>query len=281
MAGLSGLMGKLPVESAMALLPQMLTEYLKEPEKRKLMNVNGVVVDEENPAAPIADYRTKGAPAGSQLSQWREEMNALDPADPFRQIYQRKIDMETTRATAGEPKDNTFDYEGKVRGEFQSHPIAKEYVNVRNSVRKIESSLNAKTAAGDMAGIFSFMKTLDPTSTVREGEQASVENARGVPDTFRNLYNKAASGERLTPDQRADFISRAKEMEASSSKSFGQHYDYYTGLAKQYKLDPAHVVLDYRTGDDAPAKSLQVGAQEDGYEFLGGDPAKPESWKKL
>lgn len=59
--------------------------------------------------------------------------------------------------------------------------------------------------AGQMALIFSFMKSLDPSSTVREGEYANAENTRGVPDTIRNWYNKMQSGTFLTPQQVESF----------------------------------------------------------------------------
>ena len=42
-----------------------------------------------------------------------------------------------------------------------------------------------------MALIFGFMKTQDPTSTVREGEFATAENARGmVGPHVRRMYNR-------------------------------------------------------------------------------------------
>ena len=36
-------------------------------------------------------------------------------------------------------------------------------------------------AAGDMALIFSYMKMLDPNSTVREGEYATAQDAGSIP----------------------------------------------------------------------------------------------------
>ena len=53
------------------------------------------------------------------------------------------------------------------------------------------------------------MKTLDPPSTVREGEAATVENARGIPDGLRNMYNKVVAGTKLGDDQRKTFTETA------------------------------------------------------------------------
>lgn len=65
-------------------------------------------------------------------------------------------------------------------------------------------------ASDDIALIFSFMKTLDPGSTIQQGEYANAQNAGGVPEKFINIYNRARSGEFLTDEQRKDFINTAR-----------------------------------------------------------------------
>lgn len=74
------------------------------------------------------------------------------------------------------------------------------------------------TAAGDMSLIFSFMKVLDPGSTVREGEFANAQNATGAPGKIRALYNNVLEGTRLTEEQRADFIKQSKQIYSNSMK---------------------------------------------------------------
>ncbi|MGI9494205.1 MAG: hypothetical protein ACR2QF_17580, partial [Geminicoccaceae bacterium] len=50
---------------------------------------------------------------------------------------------------------------------------------------------------------------LDPTSVVRESEQATAANAAGVPEQIRTLWNRVLVGERLAPEQRARFKQEA------------------------------------------------------------------------
>ena len=60
---------------------------------------------------------------------------------------------------------------------------AGDYLIIRRGAQNV---LNASAnAAGDMALIFSYMKMLDPNSTVREGEYATAEAAAGVPAVER------------------------------------------------------------------------------------------------
>ena len=73
-----------------------------------------------------------------------------------------------------------------VRKEFLTE--SKDFVQVRDGFRRVMSA--KPTPAGDMALVFGYMKLLDPGSAVRETEYANAENARGVADWVRNLYNK-------------------------------------------------------------------------------------------
>ncbi|BCV06223.1 MAG: hypothetical protein CM15mV128_240 [Caudoviricetes sp.] len=62
------------------------------------------------------------------------------------------------------------------------------------------------------------MKVLDPTSVVREGEQATAANAAGVPSRVRNAFNKALTGEKLSLEQRKDFVSTAIKLFQTNQK---------------------------------------------------------------
>lgn len=83
-----------------------------------------------------------------------------------------------------------------------------QYIKGREAWRRLMAV--EPTEAGDLALIFNFMKVLDPDSTVREGEAASVQNAAGVPDAVLTLYNRLLKGgERLDPIRRQDIRRQA------------------------------------------------------------------------
>jgi hypothetical protein len=50
--------------------------------------------------------------------------------------------------------------------------------------------LDEASAAGDLAGIFAFMKSLDPASTVRESEFENASNTLGLVEKRKTIYNK-------------------------------------------------------------------------------------------
>lgn len=87
------------------------------------------------------------------------------------------------------------------------------FITQQAAYHRMVASAKSPSPAGDLALIFNYMKVLDPGSTVREGEAAAVQNAAGVPDILRTMYNMALrNGERLDPQQRADIVAQSTAM---------------------------------------------------------------------
>ncbi|NBR91439.1 MAG: hypothetical protein EBS68_16330, partial [Rhodobacteraceae bacterium] len=128
---------------------------------------------------------------------------------------------------------------GDYRKEFLGNPEVKDFRNVANATRQIITlSQGQGTAMGDLGLIFSYMKALDPGSVVREGEQATAQNAAGVPEQIRNAYNRLASGQRLSPEQRADMTNTALNIYGARSQSYNTFANTYRGLIADAGGDP-------------------------------------------
>lgn len=138
---------------------------------------------------------------------------------------------------------DTFEFENKLRDEFVNQ--SREWQKVNSAYTRIKSAGMEPSAAGDRALIFNYMKMLDPTSTVRESEAATIENARGVSETIRVQWNNILKGEALTPSQRADFIDRASKLYKGGLKDQRILEKRYKGLAESNKLNPNHVIIRY------------------------------------
>jgi hypothetical protein len=136
----------------------------------------------------------------------------------------------------------TFGNEKDLRNEFQAQ--VKPYVELGQAYQKIETAAKNPSPAGDIAMVYGFMKVLDPSSVVREGEFATAQNAGSVPDSVRNMYNKALSGERLNDKIRSDFLQQARNLVESQRVMSNDLIERYKEVAKNYKLDPNQVVFD-------------------------------------
>lgn len=130
-----------------------------------------------------------------------------------------------------------------TRKEFNGRAEVKEYRDVSSSYRQIYTLANKPaTAAGDISMVFSFMKMLDPGSVVREGEFATAQNAAGVPDQVRNLWNRALSGTRLNDKQRKDFLNQASSIYKSRQGRFNEIANEYRGYAVTAGENPDLIV---------------------------------------
>jgi len=111
------------------------------------------------------------------------------------------------------PPEKRAAAEDKLRAEYNTQ--TKDFFTTDRYYRNIITAQD--DAAGDLALIFSYMKLLDPGSAVMEGEQATVANAKGVPDRIRNAYNNALEGRRLSPDQVKVFTAQAEKLYDSAA----------------------------------------------------------------
>lgn len=138
-----------------------------------------------------------------------------------------------------DPKD-VVTIEGNLRGDYETR--SKGFFTVNDAYQRITAAASEPSAAGDLALIFSFMKMLDPGSTVREGEFANAQNAGGVDQQVRGLYNQIVNGQRLSEDQRTDFIGRAEALYSSAADQQRILNETYTGIAERSGANPQNVI---------------------------------------
>lgn len=158
------------------------------------------------------------------------------------------VDPSTFKQVGFVPKTGGSAEDNKIRSEFMGQ--AKPHIEITQAYRKIVSAPD--TAPGDMSKIFGYMKILDPGSTVREGEYASAENARGVPDSIKAMYNKVVDGTRLTKEQRGQFDNAASSLVQSQKAQFDQVAGFYTNVAKRTGANPENII--YNPYEDLPLK---------------------------
>jgi hypothetical protein len=130
----------------------------------------------------------------------------------------------------------------------QNLSIAGSFLNQMNS---LGVGTPQYKPSDDIALIFSFMKTLDPGSTVREGEFATAANAGGIPDRIVATYNKALKGEFLADDeQRNNFINTAKKSYFGLITEAKSVADRYRSMAKDRGI-PENLVVPSNTFQQA------------------------------
>jgi hypothetical protein len=153
-------------------------------------------------------------------------------------LQERRAERVQTRE--GQQQQRIGEREEGLRREFND--LTKNYRVVADSYGRIQSA--AESGPGDISMIFSYMKLLDPGSTVREGEFATAQNAGGVPERIIAQYNRLKSGERLAPETRRQFLEQADLLYQQATKDYDRTRSHYERLAQSYGGDPARVTQE-------------------------------------
>jgi len=201
------------------------------------------------PAAPAAPAAPEGAP-----DSFASRFDAV--ATPASASASAAVPAAPTapRGPADLPPrvgPKAFENEEKLRKEFNA--ATKPHQEVRQSYNRLLAAKD--TAAGDIALIFGYMRMLDPGSVVREGEFATAQNAAGIPDMVRNMYNRALSGERLNPNQRDQFKDQAGAIYQKYDQEYSARAEQFRGIAKQNRIDPSRVIPDLGPAPKAAEKA--------------------------
>lgn len=132
----------------------------------------------------------------------------------------------------------------KASGDFQ---------NSVDAYNRVIQSYKDPSPAGDLALLFNYMKILDPKSTVRESEFTAAAQTGSLPQQIQATATKLIKGERLTPEQRRDFVRRASTLYKGAEKQQASIEKQFEQRAKKLGVDPSLIVLDYRSNLEEPS----------------------------
>lgn len=207
-------------------------------------------VREQTAVTKIKEAEAKFAPekfgadlglTNAQIEQAKAARRASDAAAGESGAKAKRLQSEVDQIAGGIiPADKRPEAEGKMRKEYSDQ--TKSYQDVKESYSRILAS--DKTAAGDLALIFNYMKMLDPGSVVRESEFATAENAAGVPDRVRNTFNKVLTGVKLGEDQRKDFRKQAQNLFTQAKVRENKVRTGIERIAKGYGLNPDNIFFE-------------------------------------
>lgn len=196
----------------------------------------------------VRPAKRKDAPSGYTYSADGTRLEAIPggPADKS---------TATARNVQSDRKAET-----DFRKEFDSKKEVSGFKVARSSFNSLKSLAMKEnpTPQDDIAIVFNYMKTLDPTSVVREGEFATAQNAAGVDESIRNLYNRARSGNRLNRQQRLQMAETALANYKAMREAYNATAEQFRGYAKDYGLNPDRVARRYVQDGDAKGGETRV-----------------------
>lgn len=158
------------------------------------------------------DYQQLNPEQKSTIKKWYYEK------ERFAELRAKtKIPLDVETAMYGMTKADRTELTGYIQ-RLRKEKTVTQYTESRQQFDQIRTLVNRAAkegrdmkGAGDIAIIFGFMKALDPQSVVREGEFATAQNAGGVTERFREVYNKIVGGAVLSQELRDSFIEAARD----------------------------------------------------------------------
>lgn len=225
--------------------------------------------------AIIKEQEAKFAPDKflTDLNLTKEQINQAKAAAANSRAAAAKSGAEAKRAEAEAnqilsgiiPAEKRPELETKFRKEYNDQ--TKPYQEVKSAYGRVLSSEDS--AVGDLSLIFGYMKMLDPGSVVREGEFATAQNAAGVPERITNIYNKVATGQRLSPSQRESFKGQAKGLYNSALEGEKTVRTGLERISKGYGLNTENIF--YSATEQAPTGAPPAPAAAAGNSVKVGD----------
>ncbi len=193
----------------------------------------------------------------------REIQTVDENGNPVIKLVEDKVGSVFPSQSKGD-KDKTPENTTNLRKEYDAHPTTKTTNALGQFYSKIEGSATKQdpTGASDISLVYSYMRMLDPNSSVREGEYATAQNSGGVPDKIRALYNGAKDGQKLTPEMRQGFLGEARGLMKAQLESQDEQDQRFAKIAKENGIKPEQVLdpsvqklktrLDKALGADTP-----------------------------
>lgn len=94
--------------------------------------------------------------------------------------------------------------------------LTKDTKGIYNAAQDLKKLKEKGSAAAKLAAVFKFMKTLDPTSVVRESEQGMVYSAQGAAADLAGRLNSLVGDGRLTDEGFQDVVETAETLARSA-----------------------------------------------------------------
>ena len=180
--------------------------------------------------------RLKAAIALAKGEREEDKLEAAGDKAAKKEIIDEKKEIE-------EKEKKKIERQDKLRKEFEQRDVVKNFKKVRIGFGKLEASLNLASKTGDMAGVFELMKSLDPTSVVRESEYRTAAEAGSLWQTFKAKISNMEGKGRFTPKQRQEVLEAGNALARVWEKSYEDDIVDFSKVADGEKLNLDKIIV--------------------------------------
>jgi hypothetical protein len=197
------------------------------------------------------------AVASQALSDRFAQADMPEEAKQYAEMAQRQAENARRNLLTTEKR---IDLENQQRQRFMD----KEYrprADAVSAYNQIAGLYERGAGLADYANLIAFIKTLDPTSVVREGEVALAGEFQTLRNRVETIYNKAVDGG-FTEEFRRDLVETARRAAEIAAQSYDDAVEAQVPIVERQNLRPEQVIV--RTSLELTPLPFVTGGSETG-----------------
>jgi hypothetical protein len=166
--------------------------------------------------AKKAQVDTMGGAAQQKPFQMGENGLVFNPNTGTYSVDQTAKDMLTKKAKAKAQEGSKLGVKDIQGINKDVTGLIKDTVGISSAASSLDNLKASSSPSAQLAAIFKFMKALDPTSVVREGEQDMARKTGGPADYLVGYVNDIQGKGGLTPEVFTDMVNTSKNLANSA-----------------------------------------------------------------
>jgi hypothetical protein len=204
------------------------------------------------------------------VKEARQVLGILTPVDEMSQTERALVKAYIDRKDAGKAPKVSVDLKDPtavaMAGLKLQSDIRQDFKGPKDTATAYQTMYNAATnptQKGDTTMLYTFFKVLDPQSTVREGEIEMIKQSRSIPEKFKGMAIKLASGQTLLESERADLLNQAYQYVSNQQRGVTETIDMYKDYAKAFGLNPEKAVPNpFADIKKPPSKTVMINKKQ-------------------
>ena len=200
------------------------------------------------------------------VKEARQVLGILTPVDEMTTTERALVRAYIDKKDAGKAPKVSVDLKDPtavaMAGLKLQSDIRQDFKGPKDTATAYQTMYNAATnptQKGDTTMLYTFFKVLDPQSTVREGEIEMIKQSRSIPEKFKGMAVKLASGQTLLEGERADLLNQAYQYVANQQRGVNETIDMYKDYAKAFGLNPEKAVPNpFADIKKPPSKTVMI-----------------------
>ena len=214
----------------------------------------------------VATGAPKKEDIAGDLKEARQFLGIITPVNEMTATERALVKAYVDRKDAGRAPKLTVDLKDPtavaMAGLKLQSDIRQDFKGPKDTATAYQTMYNAATnptQKGDTTMLYTFFKVLDPQSTVREGEIEMIKQSRSIPEKFKGMAIKLASGQTLLESERADLLNQAYQYVSNQQRGVTETIDMYKDYAKAFGLNPEKAVPNpFADIKKPPSKTVMI-----------------------